>query len=840
MRTFPLILLTGLAITIGFSCKRSPVYLDRNASIEERVEDLLKRMTLDEKIDQLVGDSVTGFDSKPNERLGIPLFKMTDGPLGVRYGNATAFPSGISLAATWDTALAAKYGEALAKETLAKGKNLILGPCVNIHRLPIGGRNFESFGEDPWLASRMAVNYIKAVQANGVIACIKHFALNNQEWRRTEVDVQVDERAMREIYLPAFEAAVKEANVYTVMSAYNKVNGWWCSENDVLLNKILKDEWGFKGIVISDWVSTHNTANAANNGLDMEMPYAEIWTHEKLKAAIKAGEVSEETINEKVRRILRLKFEAGLFDQDKNTPEPDTSVLHSVEHKKLAEEIAINSMVLLKNEKNILPLDLNKIKKVAVIGPLAKNAPTGGGGSSHVTPYYKVNPYDGILNYVGDKAEVLYAPGSVITFTPVIPIPQKYFMSSGKPGLIAEFYNNKNLEGPIINSRRDSIIDFNFGDQPPANKIGKDNYSIRWQGYLTPPQSRKYTFYTSSDDGVRLYIDNKLLINNWTDHGTIIDSAEIELTAGRSYAVRLEYFENGGSEVIQLGWDYKEPIKSNELLASAVNAAKEADVALLFVGTTDYLESEGLDRPGRMNLIAGQSELINAVATANPNTVVIMYSGTPVLTDGWLNKVNAMVQAFFPGQEGGNAIAKLLFGEANFSGKLPFSYYSSYDQSPAFDGYMNPSLVAEYKEGIYVGYRWLDKHKLKPAFPFGHGLSYTTFEYSDQSINVTADYNIELTINVKNTGKREGSEVVMVYMRPQLPKVDRSVKELKGFAKVTLKPGEEKSVTLKFDKRSFSRYDSARKEWVIDPGEYSLSTAGTLDDHIGEFTLPLK
>ncbi|HLN53536.1 MAG TPA: glycoside hydrolase family 3 C-terminal domain-containing protein [Lentimicrobium sp.] len=841
MKTLRFCLIATIFLAVASGCKKSPLYLDKNASVEDRVEDLLSRMTLDEKIDQLVGDSVTGFDSKPNERLGIPLFKMTDGPLGVRWGNSTAFPSGVSLAATWDTTLIAKFGEALAKETLAKGRNLILGPCVNIHRLPIGGRNFESFGEDPWLTSRIAVNYIKAVQSNGVIACIKHYALNNQEWQRTEVDVQADERAIREIYLPSFEAAVKEANVFTVMSAYNKVNGWWCSENDVLLNKILKDEWGFGGIVISDWVSTHNTANAANNGLDVEMPFAQVWTHDMLKAEIKAGKVSEETINEKVRRILRVKFAAGLFDQDANSSKPDTAIFHSDPHKKLAEEIALSSMVLLKNEQNLLPLDLNKIKKIAVIGPLSKNAPTGGGGSSHISPFYKINPYDGILNYVNNRAEVLYAPGSVITFTPVIPVPSKYLMNSGQPGLIAEFYNNKELKGAISNTRRDSIIDFNFDDQPPVNKIGKDNYSIRWQGFITPPQTRKYTFYTSSDDGVRLYFDDKLLIDNWSDHGTMIDSAAVELTAGKAYAVKLEYYESGGSEIIQFGWDYKESVKTNELLASAVKAAKEADVALLFVGTTDYLESEGLDRPGGMNLIAGQNELIEAVAAANPNTVVVMYSGTPVITKNWLSKIPAMVQAFFPGQEGGNAIAKLLFGEANFSGKLPFSYIASNDQTPAFEGYMDSSLVAPYKEGIFVGYRWLDKNKLTPTFPFGFGLSYTTFEYGNMNLKKTGDYSAELTVSLKNTGKMEGSEVVQVYMIPESPKVDRAVKELKGFAKVTLKPGEEKTVTLKFNKRSFSRWDPAKKEWVVDPGQYTLTAGKSAAELISPgFTFDLK
>lgn len=810
-----------ISFSVFFACNRIPVYTDKKAAIDDRVEDLLKQMTLDEKIAQLVGDSATGFDTKVNERLGIPALKMTDGPIGVRWGRATSFPSGVSLGATWDTALTQRYAEALARETLAKGRNMLLGPCVNIHRFPAGGRNFESYGEDPYLTQRLAVNYVKALQKNGVIATIKHYALNNQEWRRTEVDVKADERTMREIYLPSFEYAVKEAGVYTVMSSYNKVNGWWASENDVLLNKILKDEWGFRGLVVSDWVSTHNTANAANYGLDIEMPYAEIWTAGKLKEAIKSGAVSEETINDKVRRILRVKFEAGLFDADESA-KADTTVLHSDAHKQLALEMALKSMVLLKNEKNLLPLDVSMTKKIAVIGPLAKNTPTGGGGSSHVTPYYTVDALDGLTEYLKGKAEVIYAPGSVTPITPIYPIPAEFLSFNSKPGLQAEFFNNMELSGKPATTRIDDVVDFEWNDKSPAPGIGRDKYSIRWTGVITAPETREFTFYTASDDGVRLFIDNKVVIDNWTDHGTTIDSAGYPMIKGKQYTIKVEYFENGGSETIQLGWNYRISKERENLLAEAVKAARGADVAILFVGTTDYIESESFDRTGGMDLLAGQNELISAVAAANPRTIVVMYSGTPVIADKWLSKVPAMIQAFFPGQEGGNAIPKLIFGEENFEGKLPFSYIASYEQTPAYEGYADPSLIAPYKEGIYAGYRWLDKNNLKPNFPFGFGLSYTTFEYSSLSIKKTGDYKYEVTLNVKNTGERKGAEVVQLYVAPQNPAADRPVKELKGFSKVELQPGEQKPVTIKLNKRSFSRYDVAKKDWVADPGKYGI------------------
>jgi len=715
------------------ACNRMPVYTDKNAAVEDRVEDLLGQMTLDEKLDQIVGDSATGFDTKYNERLKIPGLKMTDGPIGVRWGRATSFPSGVSLGATWDTALTQEYGKALALETLAKGRNMLLGPCVNIHRFPAGGRNFESYGEDPYLTARLAVNYVKSLQENGVIATIKHYALNNQEWRRTEVDVIADERTMREIYLPSFEYAVKEAGVYTVMSAYNKVNGWWASENDVLLNQILKNEWGFRGLVVSDWVSTHSTENAANYGLDVEMPFAQVWTKKQLKEALAAGKITEETINEKVRRILRVKFEAGLFDNDL-TEQADTSVLHGDAHKQLAKRMALESMVLLKNANNLLPLDISKIKKIAVIGPLAKNAPTGGGGSSHVTPYYTVDPLDGITKFAEGKAEIIYAQGSVSPITPVYPVPAEYLSNNGKPGLAAEFFNNMELKGAPVLKRVDNAVDFEWNDKSPAEGIGRDKYSIRWSGQLTAPESREFTFYTASDDGVRLWIDNKLIIDNWTDHGTTIDSAKMQMTKGKLYDVRIEYFENGGSETIQLGWNFKISKEREKLLADAVAAAKSADVAIVLAGTTDYIESESFDRTGGLELMAGQNELISAVAAANPRTIVVIYSGTPVIINRWIDKVPAMVQAFFPGQEGGNAIPELLFGKENFSGKLPFSYISGYDQTPAYEGYADPSLKAPYKEGIFVGYRWLEKNNITPSFPFGHGLSYTTYEYSDLQV----------------------------------------------------------------------------------------------------------
>ena len=797
--------------------------------VDHRIDVLISKMTLDEKLEQLAGTGDIGFDTRENTRLTIPGFRMTDGPIGVRWGKTTAFPSGVSLAATWDTVMASRFGIALAEEVHARGRNYLLGPCVNIHRFPAGGRNFESYGEDPFLAGRLAVNYIKAVQGQHVVASVKHFALNNQEWRRTEIDVRVDERTMREIYLPAFEAAVKEGGVYTVMSAYNKVNGWWCSENQILLNDILKREWGFKGLVVSDWVSTHSTVDAANHGLDLEMPVGNVFSMENLKKAIQDGKVSEQTINEKVKRILWVKEMAGLFNND--FPR-DTTVLTAEPHKKLALDLALESIVLLKNDMSILPLDLNKIKKIAVIGPNASIARTGGGGSSRVNPSYAISPLEGIKKMAGKKLEVIYAQGEELRSTPVLPIGSKFLKPAEMKGngLKAEFFKNVKLEGPAALTRVDSILNFDWEDNAPAPGIDKDGFSVRWSGYLIPPISRKYTLYTLSDDGVRVYLDGKILIENWSDHGTTVDSAAIDLVAGKSYKIKVEYFENGGNAVLLLGWDLPVEKVQNNLIAEAVKAARSADVAIVFAGTSDGFESEGFDRIGGLDLPGNQNELIKAVAEANKRTIVVLNTGTPVITSKWLGIVPVLLEAFFPGQEGGNAIAEILFGKHNPSAKLPFSFISGYNQTPAYKGYMDKSLKAPYTEGIFVGYRYLEKNNLTPTFPFGFGLSYTTFSYSGlNAFKISGDTYL-VSLRVKNTGKVAGSEIVQLYVADDHSRVPRPVKELKGFAKVFLGPGQEKEVTMHLDSRSFAYYDVAGKQWKVEPGTFTLMAGSSSVD----------
>jgi beta-glucosidase len=812
-------------------------YKDANLPVEERVEDLLSRMTLEEKIEQLSG---LGFETKENQRLGIPVLKMADGPVGVRRGQATAFPAAVGLAASWNTQLVEKIGAAIAKEAKSKGLNYLLGPCVNIHRHPLGGRNFESYGEDPFLASRLAVAFVRGVQGQKVLASIKHFACNNQEWERFKLDVTVEERALQEIYLPAFKAAVKEADVWTVMAAYNKLWGDYCSENKHLLVDILKGEWGFQGFVISDWGGTHSRVKAADYGLDLEMPYGNFFD-EKLLEAVKKGEVSEAVIDDKIRRLMRVRFKAGWFDRQ---PMVDEAVVHREVHKQLALEAARQSIVLLKNERNVLPLDKNKIKSLAVLGPNAVEARTGGGGSSKVTPFYAVSPLEGLKKAVGNDIKIKYALGTAIRGD-IHPLSSEYMApvntSQGKNGLWAEYFPNVKLEGKPVLTRLDKQVDFNWGYDAPHPVLQRSNdrniFSIRWTGKLLPPKTGEYKLDVIHNDGLRLYVDDRLLIDNWKKNRIVYKSASIRLKAGQTYGLRIEYFFDGGIPVVKFGWK----LPDHDYLAEAVKLAKNSDAVVIFGGLHNRFESESFDR--RRLELPNQDTLIKAVAEVNHNTIVVLNTGTPVLMSSWLDQVAAVVQAWYPGQEGGNAIADVLLGNTNPSGKLPVSFIKSYDDSPVFKDYKDKSLKSSYPEGIFVGYRYLDKHGIDALFPFGHGLSYTRFEYSNLRINPPGidvgvkDFSVTVSVDVQNTGKRKGAEVVQVYVKDVKCSVERPNKELKGFAKVSLEPGEKKAISIKLNRDAFAFYDPDRRQWVVEPGEFEIMVGSSskdirLKDHI--------
>lgn len=793
---------------------------------EQRIEQLVGAMTLKEKISLLSGDE-TGFNAPGLERLGIPKIYMADGPVGVRVEHSTAWPVSVAMAASWDTALIERYGVALAEEVLGNGKTCILGPCVGVQRFPLGGRNFESFGEDPFLSSRMAVNYIRGVQSRGVIATVKHYAANDQEWERTRVDSVVDERALREVHLLPFEAAVREAGVLAVMSSYNLVNGKHSSENPHLLTDILKNDWGFNGIVMSDWVSVYSDADAANAGLDLEMPSG-IWFGERLLAAVQNGKVSEAVINDKVRRLLRVRFAAGLFEHP--TPPVDPSAIQNAQHRALALEMAQRSVTLLKNE-GLLPFPKRGLKRVALIGPNAAKARSGGGGSSAVNPWETVSILEGVRRLVGPDVEIVSAEGVSLDPMPTVPVPSKLLRTpDGKEaGLRGEYFNNHDLKGPPAFVRTDAAIDFDFGNGGPDPRLGVDNFSIRWTGTFTPPESRSYLLGTISDDGTRLYLDDKLIVDNWGNHGMVQVVDQVVLEAGKSYAIRIEFYEDGGGAGAQFVWQDPPHPMPQPTIEQAVDTAKNADAVILCVGNSADQESEGLDVRDFL-MPKGQEELVRAVSAVNPHTVVVAFGGVPVRAKDWIAGVPAMLAAYYPGQEGGDAVAQILFGEVNPSGKLPFSYIQDRSESPAFGGYQDPGLKALYTEGVFVGYKYYEQHGVKPLFPFGHGLSYTQFEYKNLRVSKTGEWACTVTLDVTNTGPRLGDEVVQLYVGQTSPSVPRPKKELKGFTRVRLSPGETRSVTFNLSPRAFQFYDVDHAAWKADHDSFTISVGASSAD----------
>jgi beta-glucosidase len=698
-------------------------YKDARLAPEMRVADLLSRMTTEEKASMLSGSG--WMESMAIERLGIPSIHMADGPMGVRswMGSSattsvanpavkietTSFPAGVTMAASWDTKLVGREGQAIAQEVKALGRDMILGPTVNINRVPLWGRNFEGYGEDPYLSSRLGVAYIKAVQAEGVIPSVKHFAANNEEFERHRIDAHIDPRTLHEIYLPAFKAAVQEADVWNVMSAYNKLNGTYCAENATLLTDILKKEFGFKGFVISDWGSTYSTAPTVNAGMDLEMPggapmKAMIssprsqlsgnsggWLEaDKVLAEVKAGHITEATLNDNVGRILRVLFVSGLFDH----PHAAGGEVDTPAQQAIARQGATEGIVLLKNAGSLLPLDATKIHSIAVIGPNAAVARTGGGGSSLVRPKYSVTPLDGIREHS---------------------VPVTYALGVGMEG------------------------------ENPAQ-----------------------------------------------------DTAEARA----------------------------------KLLQEAVDAAAKADVAVVVVGRYAKLEGESFDVK-TMDLPAGQDELIEAVEKANPRTVVVLNTGDPVTMSKWLAQTPALVEMWYGGQEGGHALASILFGDANPSGKLPVSFPKEWKDSPAAANYPGENLKVNYAEGIYVGYRYFDSKNVEPQFPFGFGLSYTSFAYSGLAVTpgkVAGNQPVQVSLKVKNTGNRAGAEVVELYVHDGHAKIDRPLRELKGFRRVELKAGETKTVTFTLDRAAFSYWSPEKKDWVADPGTFEIQVGASSRD----------
>ncbi|HEY8240544.1 MAG TPA: glycoside hydrolase family 3 N-terminal domain-containing protein, partial [Kiritimatiellia bacterium] len=565
----------------------------------------MSKLTLEEKVSLLAGKDMG--ETRSVERLGIPSVRVTDGPHGVGWGNpAIAFPTPVNMAASWNTALVRRVGSALGEETLAAGRQVLLGPCVNIHRVVYGGRNFESFGEDPYLAGRMAVAYITGVQETGVGTSLKHFACNNQEWERLTIDAKVDERALQEIYLPAFKAAVMEAHPWTVMSAYNMLNGHFCSANRRLLTETLKEGWGFDGVVVSDWGGCHSTIEAANAGLDLEMPGPGDHFNQKLVDAVKSGAVDEAVIDDKVRRVLRLVQRTGRLD---NRP-AGAGGMNTPEHRALARELAVESIVLMKNDGGALPLKSGEIKSIAVIGPNGAVARIGGGGSSTVSAPYGVSPFDGLREKCGPGVRVEYVEGcplvgQVVAFEPACFRPPD--AKPGELGLRAEYFDNMELKGAPAVVRTDPNILFNWGLGSPDPKLPIDHFSARWTGDLIPPATDEFDIAVTSDDGSRVYIDGELVIDHWSDHGAETKYVSRPLVAGKPVKLKVEYYERTGEASVRLGF-----LPRGSPFADAVALAKAADVAVVCGGLGSEVEAEGRDRDA-FALPGLQAKLIQAV-----------------------------------------------------------------------------------------------------------------------------------------------------------------------------------------------------------------------------------
>jgi beta-glucosidase len=829
--SFLLCLILILGFQLSFAAGGG--YKDPQTPVEQRIDDLISKMTLEEKIEMLGG---TGFGTKPNARLGIPELKMTDGPVGVRWGTSTAFPMAIMLASTWDTALAGRYGWAISQEVKAKDRNVILGPCININRVPQGGRNFESYGEDPFLTSRTVVSYVRGVQSGNVAATVKHYATNNQEWERGTINNKVGERALYEIYLPAFKAAVEDGGAMAIMSAYNKLNGSFCSENTFLLQDVLKKQWQFQGLVMSDWGAVHSTLATANNGLDLEMPTGEFLNKEKLLPLIKAGTVSESTIDDKIRRILRVMFRLGLFDQS-STEKPQADGLPQ---RSVALDVARAGIVLLKNENRTLPLNMSSLKSIAVIGPNAAVARTGGGGSAMVNPAPAESPLAALKRMYGKSITFSYAagvelPGAITPISADLLSPPN---EPGKKGLLGEYFTNEDLYGEPAVRRIDSTVNFNWGARGPAAGIGADSFSVRWTGSLHATESGTFELSVSTDDGVRLYINNQLLIDNWNDHGEEARSVNYAMETGKSYDIKMEYYQNQGGAVARLGL-----IKpSEDKMPGVVALAQKSDAVLLFVGDSQLQESEGFDRPS-IDLPASQVNLINAVAKANPHTVVVLEAGAQIVMENWIDNVNALVEAWYPGQEGAQAIVEVLSGTTDPSGKLPVTMPKRWEDCSAYGSYPGANGETEYSDGILVGYRHFDTKNIAVRYPFGYGLSYAKFSISD--VNVTpvpksTDNEYTVTASVENTGDVAGAEVVQVYVHDDSAKVLRPTKELKAFAKVFLPPKEKKNVELHLNTSSFAYYDNVKHEWATSKGTYEILVGTSSRDLPIKETIRLK
>jgi beta-glucosidase len=795
-------------------------------AIEAKAHDMVAKLSLQQKIELLGG--VDSMFTHASPAIDLPRFKMSDASVGVRtWGPTTAYAGGVSLAASWDPELARKIGQSLGKDARSRNVNFLLGPGVNIARSPIAGRNFEYLSEDPFLNSTIVVPFIQGVQSQGVIATVKHYALNNQEYNRHNVSSDVDERTMREIYLPSFEAAVTKGHVDAVMNSYNLINGVHATQNEFLNLKVLKGEWGFKGILMSDWDATYDAVGAANNGLDLEMPSPKFMNAKGLLDAVKDGSVKESVIDDKLMRLFRTELRYGFTDRPQFDPADST---YSVADRAVALQGALESITLLKNDGNLLPLNPAKIRTIAIIGPNAYPAVSGGGGSSEAQAFEPVSILTGIANLLGPNVHVLYTRG-------LLEMADVFRRTTWDGPIQVASYPSKDFTGTPETSSVMSIGDYRRERRGPSQNNGPR--SIRYTANYTAAKAGQYLIlaaYQSWGGDFKVIVDGKQLPIPPHAEGLVPPFWMLELNAGQKINVVAECVQGNFGGSFGLGIAY-----GPDLVAPEVKSyAAAADVAVVAAGFTSATEGEGNDRS--FALPWGQDALIEAVAHANPHTVVALTGGGGMDTQHWFNQVPALLHAYYPGQEGGTAIAEILFGKHNPEGKLPISFDRRWDENPSA-AYYYPIKGADttlhvtepgrppvdyviphlkYDDGLMVGYRYWTTTGKHPLFPFGFGLSYTTFNFANLHVLATAasGSTIPVSFDVTNTGKIAGAEVAQLYVSDPSAKSTRPERELKGFEKVRLAPGETKHVTLSLDARAFSYWDDKAHKWTIDPGKF--------------------
>ena len=783
---------------------------------ELRAKAIVSQMTLEEKLDYIGG--YNSFIIRAIPRLGLPEVRTADGPQGLNHVPSTMYPAGILSASTWNRELIYHLGQAIGQDAKSRGVNIMLAPGVNIYRSPLCGRNFEYFGEDPYLASETANQYILGMQSEGVIATMKHFAGNNQEWDRNNISTDADERTLQEIYFTTFRRAVEKAHVGAIMNSYNLLNGVHATENQWLNIEVLRNQWGFKGILMSDWNSVYSAIGAANGGLDLEMPSGKFMNKENLSTAIQNGVVTEKTINLKVQHILQTLSAFGLLDR-----KPDGSHIPKDNpfSCQTALQLAREGIVLLKNDGNILPL---KKGNTGFCGPNVTHIPSGGGSGSG-NPIHSTHIWQGVqqlysknATLLPDDIEMNHELGQIYTDR-----------SLAETGFKAEYFKNRELSGKPDIVKVDKKIDYHWNYGAPFNGFPADNFSVRWTGVFKASTNGSLQINLEGDDGYRLFIDDKYIAGDWGEHPASVRDTLIQVENGKEYAIRIEYFEKIGSCMMSASF----AIINDAFLKEKLSKFKNL---VICIGFDNYSEMEGSDRT--FALLKAQDEFVNKVLDLHNNVILIINAGGGIDFSRYIDRAKAIVMAWYPGQEGGQAIAEILTGKISPSGKLPISIEAKWEDNPVYHSYhQNPAstqLRVQYSEGIFTGYRGYDRTGKQPLFPFGYGLTYTTFTYSNLAVKKLGENRLEVTFDVKNTGKTDAAEIAQVYVHDVKASVPRPAKELKGYEKVYLKKGETRKIAIELDEEAFSFYDVEKHKFIVESGDFEILAGSS------SATLPLK